>query len=139
MITNKNYQDLMLIQDFDSRIEYLACLQIVGEATFGGKRPLNQMLYKMPEWKSARRQAILRDNGFDLAHPDHPIFGNIYVHHIIPITPEDILKRRYCVLDLNNLICCSLSTHNAIHYGKDIKKKEPEIVIERSFGDTTLW
>lgn len=140
-ISNKGYQDLIRIENFKDRLEYLRCFQIVGDSTFGGDRYLNQMLYQFKEWKQqVRRKVILRDNGCDLAHPDHPIVGNIYVHHIQPITREDILQRRSCVFDLNNLVCTSFDTHNAIHYGRGIEKElEIEIITERKYGDTTLW
>lgn len=135
---NKSYGELIKIEGFQDRINYLMLCGIVSERTFGGRRKLNQMLYHLTEWKRVRREVILRDNGYDLAHPDHPIIGNIYVHHIFPITEEDIIKRHSCVFDLDNLVCCSFDIHNLIHYGNR-EIKEREIISERRPGDTKLW
>lgn len=134
----KTYSELVRMDSFFDRFEYLKLRGLVGEATFGGHRYLNQMLYESQDWKKARREAIIRDDGFDLAHEDRPINGNIYVHHINPITIDDIVKRHYCVFDLDNLICCSFQTHNAIHYGDDKKLRECELVVRKEF-DTCPW
>lgn len=138
-ISNRSYEELIKIENFQDRINYLMLFGTVSNITFGGRRTLNQMLYhSASEWKRVRREVIFRDNGYDLAHPDHPIIGNIYVHHITPITEEDIVKRHACVFDLNNLISCSFDVHNIIHYGNR-EIKEREIVSERRPGDTKLW
>lgn len=108
---------------------------MVGEFTFGGHRELNQILYRSPEWRKIRRQVILRDDGKDLSHPDYPIRGNIYIHHLNPITIEDILERRRNVFDEENLVCASFQTHNGIHYGTLIPK---EPIIRRK-NDTCPW
>lgn len=136
MMTIKRYKELIRIPDFYDRIEYLKDAKQVAEFTFGGHRYLNQMLYASYEWKHARREAILRDEGMDLAHPDFPINGNVYVHHLNAITIEDILERRDCVFDLDNLVCCSMRTHNALHYGKEIERRD---YVPRKPNDTTLW
>lgn len=133
---SKSYGELISFDKFSDRLEYLSLQGVVGAATFGGHRYLNQMLYKFPEWKRVRREAILRDDGFDLAHPEHPIGGVVYVHHINPITIEDILNRDPIVFDLRNLISCSFRTHNQIHYGDGKVQNE---FVERRENDTCLW
>lgn len=138
MIRKKSYEELMTYDSFQSRIRYLMIDASVGDFTFGGHRQLNQMLYKMKDWKHIRRDIIIRDQGFDLGHPDHPIEGDIYVHHINPITIEDILERRSCVWDPDNLISTSFNTHNLIHYGNEEGVRRTE-VIERTKNDTCPW
>lgn len=133
----KTYSELIKIEKFEDRFDYLSLVGIVGETTFGGYRYLNQILYQTDKWKSTRREVILRDNGCDLAHPDYSINGSIYIHHINPITIDDILEERPCVFDLNNLICTTFRTHNTIHYGsKDLLPKAP---VDRKKNDTCLW
>lgn len=136
--TTKSYSELITIPTFKERLEYLKTNGTVGELTFNGHRYLNQRLYKLPEWKTIRRRVIIRDNGCDLACPDRAIFGSIILHHIIPLTIDDIINRDPMVFDINNLVCCSLETHNAIHYGRD-NKLYPEVVTERTKDDTCLW
>lgn len=133
----KTYSDLIKIQSFEDRFDYLSLSGMVGEITFGGHRYLNQILYQTDEWKSTRREVIYRDGGNDLAHEDHPIPGSIYIHHINPITIDDILERRPFVFDLENLISTSFKTHNAIHYGSaDLIPKGPA---KRIKNDTCPW
>lgn len=135
----KTYSDLIKIETFEGRFNYLKLSGVVGESTFGGHRYLNQILYKSEKWLSSKREVILRDNGCDLAHKDYQIHGSVYIHHINPITIDDILNERPCVFDLENLISTSFKTHNAIHYGTTIDflvKKEP---IERIKNDTCPW
>lgn len=133
----KTYSQCIKIPDYNERFQYLKLLGSVCERTFGGYRELNQILYRCPEWKGIRRKVILRDNGNDLAHPDHPIRGRILVHHIEPITVEDIRDRTQKVFDLDNLISCSHQTHNAIHYSGDAKLDSGPIV--RLPNDTAPW
>lgn len=133
----KTYSELIRIPTFEGRFEYLMLNGRVGEFTFNGHRYLNQRLYQCPEWASVRRRVILRDNGCDLACEGYEIFGNILVHHINPITIDDIIQRRPCVFDLENLICTSLDTHNAIHYSD--KELLPTGLVERTKNDTCLW
>lgn len=133
----KTYSDMIKIKTFEDRFDYLKIVGHVGEETFGGHRTLNQMLYQSEEWKRTRREVILRDNGCDLGHEDHPIYGSIYIHHMNPITIEDILQNRPCVFDLENLTCTSFRTHNAIHYGS--KNLLPSCPIIRSKNDTCPW
>lgn len=137
MTTYKTYSELIKISSFEERFDYLSLSGIVGDTTFGGHRYLNQKLYQTTEWKSTRREVILRDDGNDLAHEKYPIYGSVYIHHINPITIDDILNKRPCVFDLDNLICMSFRTHNAIHYGS--KNLLPKNVINRKKNDTCPW
>lgn len=133
----KTYSELIKLQTFEERFEYLKLDGLVGHETFGGHRYLNQALYQTLEWRHTRNEVIYRDLGLDLAHEDRPINGSIYIHHINPITIEDILEKRPCVFDLENLVCASFRTHNAIHYGtENILVKD--LVIRRK-DDTCLW
>lgn len=134
---SKTYSELIKFEIFEDRFNYLKLIGTVGEITFGGHRTLNQMLYYSPEWKSARRKVILRDNGCDLAHEDYTIHGSVYIHHINPITIDDILERRSCVFDLENLVCVSFRTHQAIHYGTE--ELLPKGLVVRKKNDTCLW
>lgn len=134
----RSYHDLILIPDFHERFKYLALNGNVGDATFGYSRYLNQMLYKMPDWKSVRRQVIIRDKGCDLAHPDYEINGQpAYVHHIEPISADDILEHNSKVFDLDNLITTVFQTHQAIHFGDE--SQLPALPIERKPNDTCPW
>lgn len=138
----RTYSELISLPTFEERIKYLEIGGIVGYKTFGGHRYLNQQLYNDPFWKEIRKKAILRDsNGdyiLDLAHPDYPFDGSVYVHHIEPITIDDILKRRSCVFDLENLVCCSFRTHQNVHYGKEEELTSREPIIRKP-NDTCLW
>lgn len=134
----KTYSEAIALPTFEERFEYLKLTGVVGEATFGSSRYLNQMLYKDPRWRHIRNEAIIRDNGCDLAHRDYDLLGRpAYVHHIEPITPEDILEERSKVFDLNNLITVSFLTHQALHYSNfDLL---PKGEIERKPNDTCPW
>lgn len=113
----KCYQEMMKIQDFVDRYNYLRLYGSVGKETFGGNRYLNQAFYSSDEWRRIRNQVIVRDNGCDLGFPEREISGAIIVHHIEPITVHDLIEANDKVIDLNNLICVSDLTHRAIHYG----------------------
>lgn len=133
----KTYSEMIKKELFKDRLIYLSLNGLVGDQTFGGHRYLNQIFYKSLKWKETRREVILRDNGCDLADERYPIKGLVYIHHINPITIEDILEERPCVFDLENLVCASFKTHNAIHYGiDDIYISEP---ISRKPNDTCPW
>lgn len=132
----KSYKELIRLNSFEDRFNYLKLNGEVAFMTFGSHRYLNQMLYASNEWKSIRRLVIDRDGGFDLAHKDHPIYDRIYIHHINPITIDDILERKECVFDLNNLISTTFDTHNAIHYSSTYPYVELK---ERTINDTCPW
>lgn len=133
----KTYSELRRLRTFEERFEYLALGGRVGHETFGRDRYLNQDFYRSAEWKLSRRDAIVRDNGCDLGVPGLEIFDRIIVHHINPITVEDIEMGASCLFDLDNLICTSLATSNALHYGgSTYLMQRPQ---ERRKGDTSLW
>ena len=115
----KTYSEMIALPTFIERYRYLRLGGRVGEETFGFDRWLNQKFYKDIEWMRARDKAIIRDNGCDLGMEGHEIHGRIYVHHINPITKEDILRRDPCLFDPENLICTIKNTHDAIHYGDE--------------------
>lgn len=134
----KSYSELISIPSYEERYEYLKLGGSVGELTFNGHRYLNQKFYSSdPDWKRAKRQAIIRDNGCDMAHEDFMIKGRVIIHHINPITIEDLINRNPSIFDLDNLICVSHDTHNAIHYG-DISLLHLPLP-ERVAGDTCPW
>lgn len=131
------YRELIRLKTFDERFEYLKLKGIVGEATFGYDRYLNQLLYTSGEWRRIRRDIILRDNGCDLAVEGYDIQDIIIVHHMNPISVEDLIDFSEDVINPEYLICVSHDTHNAIHYGdKSLLTREP---IERKPGDTCPW
>lgn len=135
--TIKTYSEAILIPNFLDRFEYLKLDGIVGAVTFGYDRYLNQTLYRSTEWKRFRRDIILRDNGCDLGCEGYEIYGKILIHHLNPITMEDIINRNQCIFDPENVICTTLDTHNAIHYGDaSLLVTEP---IERTRFDTCPW
>ena len=134
----RSYNELILLPTFEERFKYLQLNGLPSEITFGGHRMLNQMLYKSSQWKEVRRRVIIRDDGCDLGMNDRPISDKILIHHINPITIEQVTNFDPAVFDLNNLICVSKPTHNAIHYG-DGSKLTPSNLIERKPGDTRLW
>lgn len=134
----RTYSALVSIQNFNERFNYLKLDGTVGTETFGFDRYLNQELYHSQEWKRFRRDIIIRDNGCDLGVEGMIIPGLVLIHHLNPITVDDIIKRHTCVFDPENVISVSLNTHNAIHYG-DEKLLKNYIVLERSKNDTCPW
>lgn len=136
--TKKRYSELILLQTFKERFEYLKLNGKVGEDTFGWDRYLNQTFYRSAKWRHIRDQVIVRDNGCDMGLEGYPIYGKILIHHINPITADDISHSDEEVLiDLDNLVCVSLATHNAIHYGDE--SLIPQDPIVRKPGDTCPW
>lgn len=136
-MSRKSYHELIQYSSFEDRFEYLKQSARVGEDTFGMERYLNQYFYGTPEWRALRQTALIRDGGNDLGIEDHPIGGRIEVHHINPITAEDIKNHAECLLDLDNVICVSSNTHKAIHYGD--ASLLPHDPIERKPNDTCPW
>lgn len=133
----KTYSELITIPTFEERFEYLQLKGSVGKDTFGYDRHLNQVLYRSPEWKRLRNQIIIRDCGCDLACEGYDIHSKVLIHHLNPITVEDVLARSRKVLDPDNLVCVSHNTHNAIHYGDvDLLVTGPII---RTKNDTCPW
>lgn len=133
----RTYSELSRLNTFDERFEYLKLDGKVAQPTFGFERYLNQLFYTSAPWREARDKVIIRDNGCDLGLDGYEIFGRIYVHHMNPITAEDIRLRRPWILDPEFLICVSWDTHQAITFGD--KNLLTKIAIERRPGDTKLW
>lgn len=135
---SKNYSGLLQLNSFEERFNYLVLYGVVGKDTFGFDRYMNQQFYRSSEWKKVRDYVIVRDGGCDLGVRGYEITGKILVHHINPISGDDIKHSSELLLDPNNLICASEDTHNAIHYGNSDYLKSKQIIIRRP-GDTSLW
>lgn len=133
----RTYSELLKLPTFEDRFRYLRLDGSVGEATFGFDRYLNQRFYSSVEWKRIRRNVILRDNGCDLGVSDRSIGGRILIHHMNPLTREDILERRETLMSPEFLICVSHETHNAIHYGDE--SLLVTVPPERRPNDTCPW
>ena len=133
----RTYSELSELDTFKKRYEYLKLDGIVAHSTFGGKRYLNQAIYRSDEWRRVRNEVLIRDDGCDLGLPDYPIIGKVLIHHINPLTEDDIVNMRHAVFDPENLITVSFMTHNAIHYG-DYSLVNKDIVERRPF-DTAPW
>lgn len=134
----KSYSELMTFDNMLDRYNYLKLSGDVADITFGSRRILNQDFYASKAWKDARRSAIIRDSSCDLAIPEYEIYSKPVVHHINPITIEDVMDERWDkLLDLENLITVSYNTHQAIHYGSD--SMLPKLPITRRPGDTCPW
>lgn len=133
----KSYEEMILLPTFEERFDYLKLNGEVGKETFGFARYLNQTFYHSSEWLRFRDKVIIRDNGCDLGVKGYDIIGPVLIHHINPITHEDIVNMNDCVFDLNNVISTKLSTHNAIHYSNDGMLVNP--LEERRKNDTCPW
>lgn len=132
----KTYSELCKLETFEDRVNYLYIGDKVGKETFGQSRWINQMLYKSLEWRRKRNDVIARDNGCDLGVDGCGLSSNnVIVHHINPITEDDIINHRPCVFDMDNLISTSIQTHNFIHYGT-VRVSLP---IDRTPNDTCPW
>lgn len=137
MKKTRRYSELRRLKTFKERYDYLRIGSAVGAETFGFDRYLNQAFYRSKEWKKIRNEVIIRDNGCDLGIEGFEIHDRIYIHHMNPITEDDILDRSEGILDPEFLICVSFNTHQAIHFGDfDLIPKPP---VERFPGDTKLW
>lgn len=141
ILTKKNirtYSELSKLKTFRERYEYLKLDGTVGEETFGFDRYINQMFYKSEEWKRIRNYVITRDNGCDLGIQDRKIVDSvILVHHMNPITKEDIINKNEILLDPEYLITTIKPTHDAIHYGDESLLAEDLVI--RSKNDTCPW
>ena len=137
MATTKRYSEIMQLKTFSERFEYAKLSGILGRPTFGSSRYLNQRLYVSPRWKQFRRDIILRDKCCDLAIEGNDIFISPTIHHLNPISIEDVVDDAPIIWNPENVICVSPNTHNAIHYGGE--KTLVQLPIERKKGDTNLW
>lgn len=133
----RTYSELKSFSTFDERFEYLKLDGSVGHSTFGFDRWINQRFYTSWEWKKAREAVIVRDNGCDLGINGHEIYADILVHHINPMTVDDIRNGEDWMINPEYLITTTKRTHNAIHYGNNLQM--PKVVTERKMGDTKLW
>ena len=134
----RSYEELIRYQTFEDRLNYLLMHSSVGTDTFGFDRYLNQMLYHSTEWLQLRPKIILRDMGCDLGMDGYEILGQVLIHHINPITVEDIVNHNPIVFDPNNLITTTHATHQIIHYGilDDVRNIT---LVERQKNDTCPW
>lgn len=136
---SKSYSELSKLKTYSERFQYLKLDGRVGDDTFGASRYLNQALYHSKEWAKVRRQIIIRDDGCDMGLAGYDIGDkrNLVIHHINPITIQDVVNRDYKVFDPENLVVVTKATHNAIHYG-DEKLLLME-TNERRPNDTCPW
>ena len=133
----RTYSELSKLKTFKERFTYLRLNGFVGKETFGFDRYLNQVFYKSAKWRSIRDFVIVRDNGCDLGIEGREIYGKIIIHHMNPITIQDIEQESDFLLDPEFLISTVHETHNAIHYGdENLLILAP---IERKPNDTCPW
>lgn len=131
------YSELKRLKTFEERYEYLRLGGLVGESTFGFERFLNQALYRSQQWRLLRNQIILRDDGCDLGVPGYDIHDKIIIHHMNPLTKEQLREPDDSMFDPEFLICVSMNTHNAIHYGD--ASLLPRGPVVRKPNDTCPW
>lgn len=134
---NRSYSELIKLESFESRYDYLRTFSVVGASTFGFERWVNQAFYTSREWKLIRYEVITRDRSCDLGVWGHELTGQIIVHHMNPIDVNQIRHSDDNILNPEYLISCSLRTHNAIHFGDPSLLQTP--IVERRPGDTKLW
>lgn len=132
------YSELVKLKTFQERFRYLKLNGAVGEETFGHERYLNQRFYRSREWKQVRNEVIIRDMGCDLGMAGYEITGKVIIHHMNPATRVDMTNDAEVLLNPEYLICVSMETHNALHYGDEqiIQAKEWH---ERKPNDTCPW
>lgn len=133
----RTYSELRRLDTFEDRYDYLQLRGEVGRSTFGFDRYLNQRFYTSREWKQVRNQVIARDEGLDLGIDGYEIYDRIIIHHMNPMTVDDIQHGDDDILDPEFLITTTHDTHNAIHYGDRNLLRQP--LVERHRGDTKLW
>lgn len=133
----RSYSELRRLETFQERYEYLKLNGSVGRSTFGFERYRNQMFYTSRQWRQLRDYVISRDSGLDLGCEGYEIYDRVIIHHMNPMTPEDLDSGNPDVLNEDFLITTTHRTHNAIHYGDANLLAKP--LIERRRGDTKLW
>lgn len=133
----RKYTEMRTYETFEERFEYLNLAGEVGSETFGFDRWINQHFYRSSEWRSARDFVIVRDNGCDLGVKGYEVGRGAVVHHLNPMTPEDLMEGKAWVLDPEYLVLTTQRTHNAIHYGDASLIRKP--LVERRPGDTKVW
>lgn len=137
MIIERTYSELCQYQTFEERFDYLVLHGSVGVETFGHDRYINQNFYTSREWKNVRDVVIIRDNGCDLGIPGLEIHDMVLIHHINPMTADDVLNAEEWITNPEFLITTTTKTHNAIHFGDRSRLRVPHV--ERRAGDTKLW
>jgi hypothetical protein len=128
---------MRVYETFEERFEYLSLAGEVGAETFGFDRWMNQTFYRSREWRDARDYVIVRDNGCDLGVAGYEVGNGALVHHLNPMTPQDLIQKQEWVLDPEYLVLTTKRTHNAIHFGDASLIRKP--LVERRPGDTKLW
>jgi hypothetical protein len=133
----RTYRDLRRLETFEERFRYLALKGEVGVSTFGFDRHMNQSFYRSTEWRRIRNHVIARDEGCDLGVPGYEIGSGLLIHHMNPMTVEDLVHGEEDILNPDFLITTTHRTHNAIHYGDE--SLLPKKYVPRQRGDTKLW
>lgn len=133
----RSYTELRMLKTFEERFRYLMLRGVVGDTTFGFDRWINQQFYTSTQWKRARRDVIARDLGCDLGIEGRDIYGKVFVHHMNPMSFDQIDEGDSSILNPEFLITVTQNTHNAIHYGDENLLPKP--IVERRPGDTKLW
>lgn len=136
----RTYSNLITLGSFEDRFEYCKLAGQIGIETFGSSRFINQDFYRSKLWRDFRHHILVRDNGFDLAHKDHPfaVDERIYIHHLNPLTIEQLMDDFDRAIDEENAVSVSFETHQAIHYGSS-EYLRTTAVIERTPFDTAPW
>jgi hypothetical protein len=137
MTITRTYSELRRLETFEDRFRYLSLRGTVGQATFGFDRWVNQQFYTGREWRRLRHDIIVRDNGCDLGVDGYEIHERIIIHHMNPLSVDDIVHGDDTALNPEYLISVSHKTHNAIHYGDERLLRKP--LVPRRPGDTRLW
>ena len=133
----RSWTELSRIPDFYERYNYLRLRGAVGQPTFGSERYINQNFYTSKQWRDVRHEVIARDLGCDLGIEGFEIHDKIIIHHMNPMTVEDIEHGNNEILDPEFLISTTMNTHNAIHFGDESLLPRPHV--DRRPGDTKLW
>lgn len=131
------YSELILLDTLEDRFEYLKLNGTVGEELFGYARYLNQVFYHGDRWRDAKNEVVIRDQGYDLGVKGWKIVGNIYVHHMNPVTLEQLKRDDPCLYDPEFLISCSYNTHQAITWGN--RELLPQVPVKRMPNDMIPW
>lgn len=136
----RTYSELIQIPTLEDRFQYLRISDgVIGDATFGGYRYLNQGFYTSAEWRNFRNYIISRDLGCNMAFPGEEIYGKIIIHHLNPLCKNDLLNGAECLMDPENVVCVSDMTHNLIHFGNKFATLPNDTYVERKPNDTCLW
>ena len=136
-MSERTYSKLRRLDTFEERFDYLSLTGAVADRTFGGERWMNQDFYRSYEWKHVRQVVIARDLGCDLGVEGYEIFDKVIIHHMNPMSRDQVANGDPVIIDPEFLITVTHNTHNAIHYGD--KSKLPYVMVERTPGDTRLW